>query len=113
VTTSVQSLASWLTERIAEDEAEARNAEQEITPFGAWTPTQVLADAEAKRRIVELHGWMGPVMAGAPVDDPKWCITCADHTVSGSPPLDWPCLTLRLLAVPYADRPGYDERWKP
>jgi hypothetical protein len=26
---------------------------------------------------------------------------------------DWPCLTLRLLALPYADRPGYREEWRP
>ncbi|MFC8361109.1 DUF6221 family protein [Streptomyces griseorubiginosus] len=25
----------------------------------------------------------------------------------------WPCATLRLIALPYADRPGYQESWRP
>jgi hypothetical protein len=48
-----------------------------------WT----LRDVEAKRRIVELH--------------------CAYQ------PNECPDLTLRLLALPDADQPGFREEWRP
>jgi hypothetical protein len=76
-------------------------------------PARVLADAEAKRRLIGNHQ----------ADGKGCCRTCAHWTT------DWvdghkvdrlayegvraPCLTLRLLGLPYADRPGYDESWRP
>lgn len=57
-------------------------------------PARVLADVEAKRRIVDLH----PNMLG-------WCQGCASEA--------YPCRTLTLLALPYADHPDYRQEWKP
>lgn len=69
-------------------------------------PARVLAEVEAYRRIVELHqrdpdwsGWSG-----------DWCRTCG---TASEYPTDWPCETLRLLALPYAEHPDYDESWRP
>lgn len=28
-------------------------------------------------------------------------------------PADWPCATIRLVALPFSDRPGYREEWRP
>lgn len=64
-----------------------------------WDPARVLAEVEAKRRILALHG-----QSSASV-----CDLCS----SDSHVVQMPCLTVRLLALPYADRPGYDERWRP
>lgn len=59
-----------------------------------WDPARVLADVDAKRRIIAEHPWRR---------EPDWpsgrqCRQCAT---------EHPCQTLRLLALPYAAHPGY------
>ena len=66
-------------------------------------PARVLREIEAKRQIVEQH---------RPVGYGDVCLSYC-HTRTPSQPQTWPCLTLRLLAAPYADRPGYRESWRP
>ena len=67
-------------------------------------PARVLAECEAKRRIVERHS--GTNWGAAPGDPyPMMCDECQDAL--------WPCPTLRLLSLPYADHPDYDEEWRP
>lgn len=66
---------------------------------GVGHPTFVLADLVAKRRIVEMH-------RGAhecPTEDSScgWCVHGDE------------CETLQALALPYADREGYDPAWRP
>lgn len=81
----------------------------------SWDPARVLAECDAKRRIVELHKSAGRLCTGDPDLPESWhdyCDTCG----SGEPyeyPTPWPCDTLKLLALPYADRPGYREDWRP
>jgi uncharacterized protein DUF6221 len=57
-------------------------------------PARILREVEAKRRIIIEHH---PV-------DPCDAHDVALGTIS--------CDTLRLLALPYADHPDYDERWR-
>jgi len=61
-----------------------------------------LAEVDAKRRIIDLHD-----------DVSGGCRTCMDAELSNDGPdaAAWPCPTLRLLALPYADHPGYREEW--
>ncbi|MFD8805596.1 DUF6221 family protein [Streptomyces sp. NPDC059597] len=64
----------------------------------AHDPARVLREIDAKRRILAEHwlnGWV--------------CDTCDNGEVGQT----FPCATLRLLALPYADRPGYREEWRP
>ena len=116
-------LAEFLLARIAEDEAVARDeiARQEKWPAPAGaayavtmvdiiTPARVLAECDAKRRIVELHGRR----------DDDTCAECGDGEPDTGPgdrgwfeAAHWPCLTLQLLALPYADHPDFQEQWKP
>ncbi|MEU5426885.1 DUF6221 family protein [Streptomyces olivoreticuli] len=75
---------------------------------------RVLAEVEAKRRLVDLHQGEG--------EFPK-CAVCAqpetfDEDVDGNQErFRWaestPCLTLRLLALPHADHPDYRQEWRP
>lgn len=58
-----------------------------------WDPARVLAEVEAKRRIVTAHG-----------EPMEWCGSCEQRQ---------PCETLTLLALPYSDHPDYDPEWKP
>ncbi|WP_406365238.1 DUF6221 family protein [Streptomyces sp. NBC_00645] len=61
-------------------------------------PARVLREIDAKRRILAEHALNGWV-----------CDTCDNGEVDQT----FPCPTLRLLALPYADRPGYREEWRP
>ncbi len=94
-------LTEFLLARIAEDEAGARQG-QRHGGVQAAVCTRVLAECEAKRRIVELHAdggrnaWIGDRFV-------NWCT--ADKAT-------WPCQTLRLLALPYTDHPGFDPVWR-
>lgn len=103
-----------------------------------WSPARVLAECEASRQIIAEHGpgkWlMDPRPYGR---EALTCATCGpfwwpSRAGKGDEPVGpiwldmepeyrdedgwvmcWPCRTLRFLALPYADRPGYREEWKP
>lgn len=81
-------------------------------------PARVLREVKAKRRIIEIHKLevaKDPArfnqLTGEQLPD-VYEVNCAvcgwatDDPTSG-------CETLRLLALPCADRPGYREEWKP
>jgi hypothetical protein len=66
-------------------------------------PARVLCEVEAKREIAEQH---------RPVGNGNVCLSYC-HTRTPSEAQTWPCLTLRLLALPYVDHPDYREEWRP
>jgi hypothetical protein len=76
-------------------------------------PSRMLAEVEAKRRIIELHPprpWH--INAGGFVDIPKWhpiCGMCGDREWYAVPA---PCPTLLALVQPYADHPAFNPEWK-
>jgi len=101
MTTATTTLTDWLLACITDDEAVAR-ANMAGGPFGTSyrrgvdgsllvPPARVLAECEAKRRIVERHRSCDDVSFG----DQSTCPDLCD------------------LALPYADRPGYQEAWRP
>ena len=109
-------LTDFLLARIAEDEAVARQAEADSAAAGGdpsilgeyYDPARVLAECEAKRRIVEMHH-----STPAPGVDRDgfdlggyWCNECDDG-------ISWPCPTLRALAAVYAGHPDYRDEWRP
>ncbi|MET8334385.1 DUF6221 family protein [Streptosporangium canum] len=82
-----------------------------------FDPARTLREVEAKRRILAMHG-----------DDAGECSTCGRNSYEENPgahlrdepemidvwrPAAWPCATLRLLALPYADHDDYEEDWRP
>ncbi|WP_327160569.1 DUF6221 family protein [Streptomyces zaomyceticus] len=79
--------------------------------YGTWNarhiarhdPARALAEVDAKRQIIELHG-----PAEYEYSDVDVCSTC-----DRGGPLPYPCPTLRLLALPYADHPDYRDEWRP
>ncbi|MGW0495058.1 DUF6221 family protein [Streptomyces sp. NPDC003007] len=83
---------------------EGSPTEEQQAHIVEWDPARVLREIDAKRRIVaeivpamnemdeQIHGEWG----------------------SSYDPIDYESETLlRLLALPYADRPGYREEWRP
>ncbi|MET9099972.1 DUF6221 family protein [Streptomyces antibioticus] len=73
----------------------------------AHDPVRVLREIEAKRRIMECHE---PWVAG---NGDTICGRCGREHIDGRPGGHFPCQTLRLLALPYAHRPGYRDEWRP
>ena len=80
-------------------------------------PSRVLAECEAKRRIVELH------VPDRHLENWYWtqrkCAECGGlwHVITPfAKPTDigpeQGCLTIRLLALPYADHADYREGWR-
>ncbi|MFF1298120.1 MULTISPECIES: DUF6221 family protein [unclassified Streptomyces] len=79
-------------------------------------PGRALSEIDAKRKLLVLHR---PVRRtdfttsdGSPAGTLVVCHECDANSTDADWP-DSPCWTLRLLAVPYADRPGYKEDWRP
>jgi hypothetical protein len=70
-------------------------------PCDCGVPERMARECEAKRRIVAEHPHLMFM-----VTDPKPA-ACDRCQVRG-----W-CPTIRLLALPYADHPDYDEEWRP
>ena len=73
-----------------------------------WNPGRVKAECEAKRRIVALHGFAS---WDTPGGERRACTSCGYY--EDEPVVDWPCPTIRALALPYADHPDYREEWRP
>jgi hypothetical protein len=65
-----------------------------------WDPKRVLAEVDAKRRILAEH----PSRLEPDWPSGRQCRQCAT---------EHPCQTLRLLALPEAGHPGYLRKWAP
>ena len=116
-------LVEFLEARIAEDETGARQAielrqahphdgERKIAGDVAesdweFTPQRLLAECEAKRRIIAAHdyGWVS-LAPGKPEE--RVCDTCATSGTWDP----WPCPTLRALAAPFSSHPDFDPAWR-
>jgi hypothetical protein len=70
---------------------------------GAPTPRDMLAGVNAKRRILELHHRID-------CEHDRSFSTSGDCAECGS---EYPCETVRLSALPLAERDGYREEWAP
>lgn len=116
-------ITEFLLARIAEDEAAARAVIATVAPeewenptkwgnfypedIAFWdqqTPARVLAECVAKRALCTLHSpgdYRGQLV----------CDDCGDWW-DGSP-VDYPCETIKTLAVIYRDHPDYRQEWTP
>ncbi len=109
-------LVGFLLARITEDEAVAKEVpgsydEKGLSWWGEYghlsvSPARVLAECEAKRRLLKLHGAS------------HYCIPHPGHPNTGQwyesdHVYLWPCPSLAFVAFPYADHPDYREEWRP
>ncbi|WP_338699170.1 DUF6221 family protein [Streptomyces sp. Q6] len=74
--------------------------------IAAHDPARVLREIDAKRQMLTLHAATGGHECSTrdergDIDHCTWVMESEA------------CPTLRLLALPYADRPGYREEWRP
>jgi hypothetical protein len=63
-------------------------------------PRRMLREIDAKRRVLAIHRPYVP-------EPDQACLGCAGGIMFTS------CPVVRLLALPYADRAGYREEWRP
>jgi hypothetical protein len=121
-------LTEFLLARIAEDEAAAiaargwqtgsRHKGQPLDwsiHMDRWSPDRVLAECEAKRRIIEAHPLTHDVVAVHSGETPG--VACANCAALGRSEKDivedlGPCDTLLALASIYSDHPDFDEAWR-
>lgn len=107
-------LIAWLRVQLDDDERETRKLLVEARqPSYDWPDVERLcaerlADIDAKRRILDEHAVIEPPYGWA-----GWCSRCVDGDEVWDAATKSPCPTVRLLALPYADRPGYRPEWKP
>jgi hypothetical protein len=120
-------LAEFLLARVADDQrdaladrmtAEAGHGVLELLPSQHYYVMQerqieaairVLAECEAKRRLIELHADHMTIYGS----DDEFCEQCSHWSREG---LDdyyepWPCEHLRILASVYRDHPDFDPAW--
>ena len=111
-------LTEFLLARIAQDE----EAAEEVLQWDvvAVSRHRLLAECEAKRRIIEEHKPLGEIYDLEQLvyaEASATCVTCGPgdswqaREYQGDYP--FPCRTLTLLALPYAAHPDYREEWKP
>ena len=92
-------LLAFIRARLNEDEEVARDA------YYSGQSGRALAEVQAKRSILDLHVPYRRIIG-------LGCETCLG-AVPGRPFPDFPCPTLRLVALPYADHPDYQQEWRP
>lgn len=98
-------LTEFLLARIAEDESRVRDLGGGATQGDALiNPARLLYECTAKRMIVAVHS-ISPV-APAKDDAAQQRERCVHDGTS------YPCLTLRALALPYADHPDFRLEWR-
>ena len=77
-----------------------------------FDPSRVLVEVRAKRRVVDEHRELGPEN-----EHNRVCSRCTHYALDGAKLVTrhapWPCVTLRALALPYANLLGYQEAWRP
>lgn len=74
--------------------------EQHAEHIAAWDPVRVLVECDTKRRIIELAAKTKTWTDGAAGATAGYAAAVVSDT--------W-----KFLALPYADRPGYREEWRP
>jgi hypothetical protein len=100
----VDDLVQWLGEQYDADESAIRDCLVNDEPN---VSEHDLVDIDAKRQILALHRPVQKRSTGSGGGIIQDCSIC-DHF-----PAQYPCMTVRLLALPYSGRSGYLKEWRP
>ena len=118
VTDKVEDDWQDVTQPITHAMTQDRPQEQWIKKYGyayghiaRQDPARVLAECEAKRLVVGLHGDGEPNCMGGYVEGLTHRQIIETESYNGV--ATGYCDTLRALALPYADHPDYRDAWRP
>ena len=79
-----------------------------------WNPWRVLSTCVGRRLIVAAHRDVGPGLDRRADPDRSLkahaCSTCGQYDEYA---IEWPCYTLRVLALDWVDHPEYRIEWRP
>lgn len=92
---SANGLVWWLTEQIDQD--------GRLAAAGDGDPSRMIREVGSKRALLAEHGIQHPGTAY------QYCRVCHDHERHDA--MAAPCRTVRIMALAYADRPGYRAEW--
>jgi hypothetical protein len=124
----METLREFLLERIVEEEELAQLAIDAHAPghrwpepdnpdshhFVHWNPWRVLSGCVAKRLIIAAHRDVGAGLDRRADPDRALkahaCSTCGQYDEYA---IDWPCYTLRVLALDWVEHPAYRHEWRP
>jgi hypothetical protein len=124
----MERLREFLLERIHEEEALAQAAidahptghvwkpaeDADGAHFAHWDPWRVLSGCVAKRLIIAAHRDVGAGLDRRADPDRALkahaCSTCGQYDEYA---IEWPCYTLRVLALDWVDHPAYRPEWRP
>jgi hypothetical protein len=124
----MDTLRDFLLARILEEESLAQSAidahepgyrwEQSDDADGAhaahWNPWRVLSSCVAKRLVIAAHRDVGPGLDRRADSDRALkahaCSTCGQYDEYA---IEWPCYTLRVLAIDWVEHPDYRLEWRP
>jgi hypothetical protein len=82
--------------------------------YDRWNPWRVESTCIGRRLLVKAHRNAGPAVTQVPgMDHELHSATCATCGRSSEQPAPWPCYTLRVLALDWANHPDYRADWRP
>ena len=124
----MDTLRDFLLERILEEETLAQAAidahptghvwepadDADGEHFAHWNPWRVLSGCVAKRLIIAAHRDVGAGVDRRATPErilkAHACSTCGQYDEYA---IEWPCYTLKVLALDWVDHPAYRQEWRP
>src|SRR5690349_9251823 len=92
----------------------AADGDPDSAHFTHWNPWRVLSTCVAKRLIIAAHRDVGSGLDRRADPDRALkahaCSTCGQYDEYA---IEWPCYTLRVLALDWVDHPEYRQEWRP
>jgi hypothetical protein len=92
----------------------AASGDADSAHFTRWNPWRVLSTCVAKRLIIAAHRDVGPGLDRRAEPErsmkARACSTCGQYDEYA---IEWPCYTLRVLALDWVDHPAYRIEWRP
>jgi hypothetical protein len=109
-----ETLAQAAIDAHPDDHAWSASADADGEHFARWNPWRVLSSCVAKRLIIAAHRDVGPGLDRRAEPDRALkvhaCSTCGQYDEYA---IDWPCYTLRVLALDWVEHPDYRVEWRP
>jgi hypothetical protein len=118
-------ISDFILARVSEEEALAHSALDHLGPefswedqpagehFEHWNPWRVESACLVRRLLVKAHRNAGPAVTQRAGEPKLYAATCATCGRSTEQPAPWPCYTLRVLALDWANHPDYQPEWRP